>query len=180
MAFILRNNMTAVFACNSFQDLQQMIPQFPEDIQEDYNLAADFSDFLYVLRVLYNLIVSDNQNQKAIEKWERIFPDLGQRSRLNLDAIIERLSLYRNSHLCDFLIKARQLMADGNVEGLKTVVKCRECNIKTMERAKTRHPGEYDATKWFGGAELDYRFGNAKTIMRDIFESEGLYAESKQ
>ena len=41
-------------------------------------------------------------------------------------------------------------------------------------RAKTEHPGEFEPVVWLGGRELDYRFGNAKIILRDIFESEGL------
>ena len=48
-----------------------------------------------------------------------------------------------------------------------------------QSRAKTLHPGEFDPNGWFGGDELDYRFGNAKVIIGDIFESEGTYVKSK-
>ena len=41
------------------------------------------------------------------------------------------------------------------------------------------HPGEFDPGAWFGGLELDYRFGNAKIIIRDIFESEGVHVKSE-
>ena len=69
-------------------------------------------------------------------------------------------------------------MKNSDLEGLKTEIKRRERELKSS-RAKTLHPGEFDQKAWFGGGELDYRFGNARTIIRDIFESEGTYAEPK-
>ncbi|MBQ9075288.1 MAG: hypothetical protein IJY32_04920, partial [Mogibacterium sp.] len=47
LAYILRNNMTEILGCKYFQDLSNLIQLFPESIQSDYKLAADFSDFLY-------------------------------------------------------------------------------------------------------------------------------------
>ena len=44
--------------------------------------------------------------------------------------------------------------------------------LKGTGRAKTAHPGEFDVNAWFGGYYLDYRFPNAMTIIRDIFEGE--------
>ena len=59
-------------------------------------------------------------------------------------------------------------------------IKAREILLKGANRAKTAHPGEFNPDAWIGGAELDYRFNNAKTIIRDIFESEGkVDAQSK-
>ncbi len=66
-------------------------------------------------------------------------------------------------------------MADEDLEGMKTEIIRREVELK-QSRAKTKKPGEFDVEEWFGGGELDYRFNNAKVIIRDIFESEGLYA----
>ena len=68
-------------------------------------------------------------------------------------------------------------MRNADLEGLKTEIKRRERELKTS-RAKTLHPGEFDRDAWFGGGELDYRFGNAKVIIGDIFESEGTYVKS--
>ena len=60
---------------------------------------------------------------------------------------------------------------------------CRKCGslekcitsrstVKGTNRAKTKHPGEFNPNEWLGGKELDYRFYNARTIVRDIMESE--------
>ena len=64
-------------------------------------------------------------------------------------------------------------MSDGDIEGLKTEIRKREHDLK-LSRAKTMHPGEFDEKAWFGGGQLDYRFSDAKTIIKDIWESEGL------
>ena len=71
-------------------------------------------------------------------------------------------------------------MRNNDVEEMKKAIKAREIMLKGQSRAKTAHPGEFDPNDWIGGRELDYRFNNAKTIIKDIFESEGLLdAESK-
>lgn len=178
LAFILRNSVTEIFVCKTFQELESLIKIFPEQIQNDYSLAYAFSSFLLVLRVVYNIVVSAGQNEAANALWEKFQPDISELADVDLDAIFARLSVYRNVSLCAFLLKAQGLMKNADLDGLKTEIKRRERELKTS-RAKTLHPGEFDRDAWFGGGELDYRFGNAKVIIGDIFESEGTYAESK-
>ena len=178
LAYILHNGVTEIFACKSFQELDNVISIFPEQIQKDYAAAIAFSSFLFVLRVVYNIIVSDGQNEAANALWEEIHPDLDERADVDLEAVFARLSALRNVSLCAFLRKAQELMKNADLNGLKDEIKRRERELKTS-RAKTLHPGEFDRNIWFGGGELDYRFGNAKVIISDIFESEGVYAKSK-
>lgn len=178
LAFILRNSVTEIFVCKTFQELESLIKIFPEQIQNDYSLAYAFSSFLLVLRVVYNIVVSAGQNEAANALWEKFQPDISELADVDLDAVFARLSVYRNVSLCAFLRKAQGLMKNADLDGLKTEIKRRERELKTS-RAKTLHPGEFDRDAWFGGGELDYRFGNAKVIIGDIFESEGTYAESK-
>ena len=178
LAFLLHNSVTEIFACKTFQELDGLIKIFPEQIQNDYLLAYAFSSFLFVLRIVYNIVVSDGQNEAANALWEEVQPDLFERADVDLEAIIYRLSVYRNVSLCAFLRKAQILMKNADLDSLKMEIKRRERELKTS-RAKTLHPGEFDRDTWFGGGELDYRFGNAKVIIRDIFESEGTYAKSQ-
>ena len=178
LAFILRNSVTEIFVCKTFQELESLIKIFPEQIQNDYSLAYAFSSFLLVLRVVYNIVVSAGLNEAANALWEKFQPDISELADVDLDAVFARLSVYRNVSLCAFLRKAQGLMKNADLDGLKTEIKRRERELKTS-RAKTLHPGEFDRDAWFGGGELDYRFGNAKVIIGDIFESEGTYAESK-
>ncbi len=179
MAFILKNDRTDLLECSGFMDLASFVHVLPEQIQSDYWLARDFSSFLYVIRVIYNLIVSDEENDKAVSEWELIKPKLSMYAdKVDLERVFFRVRVFGNHRLCDFLRKTKTLMANGDLEGMKKEIRRRERELKSS-RAKTMHVGEIDHGEWYGGRYLDYRYENAKVIMRDIFESEGLYAESK-
>ena len=153
--------------------MQFLIQSFPEDIQADYWLAADFSEFLYALRVLYNIIVSDGHNAEANAEWETIKDSMQEIASVDLESIYKKLSIYRNPFLCRFLDRCKALMLTEDVEELKKEIRRRERELK-QNRAKTMHPGEFGPNAWFSGKGLDYRFGDARTIIRDIWESEGL------
>lgn len=179
LAYILKNNRTEVLSCDSFQALKGLMHTFPEEIRSNYLLAMDFSDFIYVLRVIYNLIVSENKNISAVEEWKRLKPYLQQWADVDLERIFKLLYVHGNVFLCKFLRKSQELMTEHDLEGLITEIKRRERELK-QSRAKTMHPGEFDNDVWYGGGELDYRFQrNARTIIKDIFESEGLYVKSE-
>ena len=175
MAHILKDKMIEILEAEDFTDLDSMMNHFPDEIQADYLLAKDFSGFLYVLRTIYNMIVSDGENMDANSEWKILKPSLKELADVDLETIFGRLQIFSNTFLCNFLRKEKELMIVGDLEGMKIEIRRRERELK-QTRAKTMHPGEFDSTIWYGGGALDYRFGNAKVIMRDIFESEGLYA----
>lgn len=177
LAYILKNNVTEVLNCESFLDLINLMDAVPEQIKEDYALACDFSAFLFVLRTVYNIIVSDGKNEAAETEWQIQTERLPELTGVDLESIFSRLDIRGNVFLCRFLLKAQELMRHGDLEGLKVEIKRRERELK-QSRAKTMHPGEFDPSAWFGGGLLDYRFGNAKVIIRDIFESEGSHVKS--
>ncbi len=178
MAYILKNNITEILEARNFASLESLIHLFPKEIQTDYIMAIKFSNFLYVLRTIYNIIVSDGENIDANSEWDTLKHSLDKLADLNLEELFKRLQLFGNVFLCNFLRKEKTLMMDCNLEEMKNEIRRRERELK-QNRAKTMHPGEFDPNIWYGGGELDYRFNNAKVIMKDIFESEGLYAESK-
>lgn len=177
LAYILKNRMTEIFNCESFRDLHSLMTSVPGQIREDYALACGFSEFLYVLRTLYNIIVSDGKNEDADKEWQRQNEHLSELASIDLETIFNRLDIHSNVFLCRFLRKEQELMRDGDLEGMKTEIKRRERELK-QSRAKTMHPGEFDPSAWFGGKHLDYRFGNVKIILKDIFESEGCHVKS--
>ena len=107
MAYILRNDMTEVFNCRSFQDLGSLINEFPDRIQHDYHLASEFSAFLFVLRTIYNMIVSEGKNEDANTIWENLKPDLKALAAVDLEGIFTRLGITRNAFLCNFLRKSQ-------------------------------------------------------------------------
>ena len=169
---ILRKNLTQVLDCENFDELSEWIDQFPEHIQNDYWLALQFSHFLYIVRIAYNIITSDHKNETANSEYERLHPAFKEEASVDLDKVISRLGIAGNVPLCNFLRAAQRSILADDFDGLCKCIKDQEVLLKGTGRAKTAHPEEFDVDAWFGGYYLDYRFTNAKTILRDIFEGE--------
>ena len=162
-----------------FEDLSgAYISQFPKEMQVDYYNAVAFSEFVYVLRVLYNIIVSNGQNEEANNEWRKIEPNLSTLASIDINAIYNRLGI-TNPLLLHLLLTSQEQMKSRDIEGLKETIIKREVHLKGVSRAKTKHAGEFKTDAWFGGKKLDYRFPDAQTIINDIFEGEKKRAESK-
>lgn len=172
MAYILRDNRREILELEEFQSLAPLMGGFPAHMREDYDLALSFSDFLFALRTIYNLIASNGENAAANKAWDAQEPCLGKLSGVDLEGIFTRLCV-TDFRLRRFLVRSRHLMENKDVAGLKQEIARREEELKGPARAKTRHPEQCDHSQWYGGGALDYRFHNARTILRDIFESEG-------
>ncbi len=173
LSYILENNMTEILELESFGDLSVIIDKFPQEMQDDYYLSLAFSDFMLVARTLYNIMISDEQNEEANELFELLKEEMTVRANVDIDVIMSKLYIYKTD-LKNFLKQLQTCMLNSDIDGMKKTIKAREVMLKGANRAKTAHPGEFNNDEWYGGKELDYRFYNAKTIIRDIFESEGL------
>lgn len=173
LSYILENKMTEILDLENFSDIGAIINKFPKQMQDEYALALSFSDFLFVARTLYNIIISDGQNVQANDIFEDLKEIMAELANIDIDLIFTKLYIYKTD-LKNFIKKLQVCMRNNNVEEMKKVIKTREIMLKGQSRAKTAHPGEFNPNDWIGGGELDYRFNNAKTIIRDIFESEGL------
>ena len=174
IAFILKNNRTDIFEYDSFSDLED-IAKFSDNLEYQFNLAKDFSDFNFVLRILFNVVASNGENKDADyyinnpKEWCGK-STLKEISEIDLEAIFTLLDIRDNS-LRSFLLDCQELMEEEKIEELKDRIKKREISLKGENRSKTCNPDE-SGEKWFAGYELDYRFGVAKTIIEDIFKSE--------
>jgi hypothetical protein len=178
-AFVMEENKRDFVDIKNFEDLGgAYISQFPKDMQVDYYNAIAFSEFVYVLRVLYNVIVSNSQNEEANNEWRKIEPNLSTLASIDINAIYNRLGI-TNPLLLRFLLTSQEQMKSRDIEGLKETIIKREVHLKGVSRAKTKHAGEFKTDAWFGGKKLDYRFPDAQTIINDIFEGEKKRAESK-
>lgn len=172
LSYILENDFTELLECESFKELGKLMPKLPVHIQEDYSVALAFSDFMYVIRTIYNIMISNGENGFANDELERLKPEMTGRAKIDIDYIFAKLEIYKTD-LRNILKHTQACMLNKDIEGLKKHIKSREVLLKGTNRAKTTHPGEFNPDEWIGGGELDYRFYNAKTIIRDIFESEG-------
>ncbi|MCD8372539.1 MAG: DUF6361 family protein, partial [Clostridia bacterium] len=173
---ILKNNMTGITDINSFYELSTVITNFPDEIQKNYKLAVDFSEFIYAIRVMYNIIVSAGNNQKANDEWAVIELNLDKIANIDIDNIYNSLKI-RSPLLLKFLNDSKRYMLSGDIDSLKATIVAREVQLKGVSRAKTKHAGEFNSSDWYGGGRLDYRFGDAKTIINDIYEGEKNCAE---
>lgn len=171
LEFLLRNDRREVLELENFSSLAPLMDSFPAEIREDYILALAFSDFLYVLRTVYNLLASNGENSDANAAWAELQPNLKDLAEVDLEKIYTRLRIV-DPRLRRFLNMTKVLMSAEDLDGLKREVTRREEELKGPARAKTRHPEQNDHNQWYGGKALDYRFSNAKTILQDIFESE--------
>lgn len=172
LAFILENDRIDLLKCESFEELSAFQHTFPEQIQKDYQLALTFSKFLFIIRTMYNVMASGGQNETAnteLETGKEMYPKL---AGVDLDAVFDRLAI-ADPYLRRFLKNAQQDIQYGKFESLQKHIRDREIFLKGESRAKTAHPGEFDPNIWIGGGYLDYRFSNAKTILKDIFLGEG-------
>lgn len=174
IAFILKNNRKDISEYSSFSDLED-IANISENLKCQFHLAKDFSDFNFVLRILFNVVASNGKNEEANDLLE--YPQkwcekstLKEIAEVDLEAIFTLLDIRDNS-LRSFLLDCQELMKEEKIEGLKDRIKKREISLKGENRSKTCNPDE-SAEKWFAGYELDYRFAIAKTIIEDIFKSE--------
>ena len=150
--------------------MEAIIGRFPDEIQENFFKAKSFSEFCFALRVVYNLIVSENKNRRAIELYSTL--DFAEISKIDIDGIMGSLSVF-NPYLKKFLKDSREAMENNDLNELKNIICSREVFLKGANRSKTTHPGEYDVDDWFAGEYLDYRFSIARNIISDIYESEG-------
>ncbi len=173
LSFVLENDITEFLNCNYFDELADIIEIFPADIKEDYYLALAFSQYMYAIRTVYNVIVSEGKNEEANQLLDEFIPLFNKISDIDVDYIFEKLKIFGNPLLRKFLKQTQKYMNENDLVSLKKCIQSREIDLKGPGRAKTAHSGEFDITQWFAGRGLDYRFSNAKTIVRDIMESEG-------
>ena len=171
LAFILKNNLKEILEFNSFAELTDMDFKFPDNIKTSYYLAKDFSDFIVVLRILFNIIASNGENEVANRRFDEVKPKLKKIAEIKFKEIFSLLKI-TDVQLKSFLLNAQRLMKDEAIEELKELIKKREISLKGENRSKTCHPGEF-GDAWLAGYALDYRFYIAKSIVGDIFKSEG-------
>ena len=167
ISYVLKKNIRKFTDIESFNDLG--VIKFPDYIQKNFIKAQSFSEFCFALRVVYNLIVSENKNRHALEEFSKL--DFKSVSKIDTDEIMNSLGIF-NPYLRAFLKDSSQAMEDENLDELKILIQKREVFLKGINRSKTSHPGEYDANEWFAGERLDYRFSIARNIVADIYESE--------
>lgn len=134
------------------------------------DLANQFSEFIYVARICYNRILSNDSNNEAIEEWSKIEKSLPQISELDIDCMMRSLEIV-NYPLRQFLNELQSAYKkESPFEDIKTIIVKREVDLKGRSRAKLLSPSEAN-TVWLSGRRLDYRTNTVSTILKDIFDA---------
>jgi hypothetical protein len=170
-AYLIKNNID-VDKYGSFEALtEDLRGKVNPDLEELMPLACDFNRLVYMARVRYNILLSDGKNEAANDEWEMLQTMLPSIHQIDLDAIFERLYV-TNYRLKSFLRSLKEAFSNSNIEEVDRIIGKREEDIKGKNRAKLNHVGEYPLDAWIGGGWLDYRLGDAKRLIKDIYNGE--------
>lgn len=170
-AYLLKENID-IDRYESFEALyMELKNSIPEEMEQMMKLACDFGRLVYVARIRYNLMLSDFQNEEALDEWEIYKKRLKEVADVDLEQIYEKLDI-RNYGVKKFLNQLREALLPNDVDGIDRIIRNREKDIKGANRAKLNHVGDYDYQSWIGGKWLDFRFFDACKIIRDIYQGE--------
>ncbi|MFC4559738.1 DUF6361 family protein [Virgibacillus kekensis] len=175
-SFLLSQDSDKLNMINDFEAIGEVF-SLPESIYEDYNKAKRFNKFIAGANIRYNVILSDGENEEAIQKWSEwlnsSFVEEEFKSFSYMD-IINRLHI-KNSKLIIFLREWQKALLSGDEKTIDRLIIKREIELKSRDRAKLQNSKNftYEAGSWVGSSKLQYRFKDAKVIIEDIFAGLG-------
>lgn len=135
------------------------------------NNSCDFNNLVYMARVRYNVMLSEDENTYANDEWSRLLPDIRHNATVDLDAVFGELQLI-NPRAKSFLSGIQTAFMASDIDMADELIRKRERSLKGAARAKLSRTKEFDHSKWVGGGMLDYRFSNARRIVNDIYAGE--------
>lgn len=165
LAFFIKNRMVS----DNFKSVPADL--LPENLRRDYNLAKDFSRFIYGAHIRYNVIYSEYTDEAMIERF-KIWRDEFLNEPFELKPILERVSC--PPALAAFCNTFLDLVKENNMEAVDDLIIRREIQVKGS-RSKLNKPSEYryDPNRPIHFYEIEYRFDRASMIVRDILKGLG-------
>lgn len=171
LEYVLKNRIDM----NKYEDFVSMAADLSEKVEEKLSymmkLACEFNNFVYMARVRFNVMLSEEENEVAVSEWDRLKPQVKRRANVDLSAVFNKLELH-NPGTYLFLSKLQEAFKSLDIDAADELIKKRERQLKGINRAKLNRTKEFDHSKWVGGGELDYRFSNARRIINDIYSGE--------
>ena len=172
LAYILKHNID-LSKYERFEMLYaDLKDEVPPEMARIMKLACDFNRLVYAARVRYNLILSRGQNKAAVSEWGEISDNIVRYTGVNLEDVLSFLGR-PDFKLRRFLLNLQAAFISGDNDRIDEILISREIEIKERSRAKLCHAEDFNPDNWVGGRYLDYRFGDAKRIVTDIYEGEG-------
>lgn len=171
LAYILKNHID-MNPYDSFESLTAGLSGMVEEkLAYMMKMACQFNHLVYLARVRYNVMLSEGENDEAVNEWERIQKDIRYRAQVDLDAVFDALHLI-HPQTKYFLRGIQVAFLTADIASADELIRKREQRLKGVARAKLSRTKEFDHHKWTGGRELDYRFSNARRIINDIYAGE--------
>ena len=171
LEYVLKNRIDM----NKYEDFVSMAAELSEKVEEKLaymmKLACEFNNLVYMARVRFNVMLSEEENEVAVSEWDRLKPQVKRRANVDLSAVFNKLELH-NPGTYLFLSKLQKAFKALDIDAADELIKKRERQLKGINRAKLNRTKEFDHSKWVGGGELDYRFSNARRIINDIYSGE--------
>ena len=171
LEYVLKNRIDM----NKYEDFVSMAADLSEKVEEKLSymmkLACEFNNLVYMARVRFNVMLSEEENEVAVSEWDRLKPQVKRRANVDLSAVFNKLELH-NPGTYLFLSKLQEAFKALDIDAADELIKKRERQLKGINRAKLNRTKEFDHSKWVGGGELDYRFSNARRIINDIYSGE--------
>lgn len=135
------------------------------------DLANQFSLLVFLGRIRYNLILTNQKNELVVEKWETNKQRIKEISSLNIDDIFNNLkgSLVYSISTELFLKKLQNFLLENKINEVDNLIRNREISLKGKARAKLEQSNKYNENDLKGLYSLDYRFNNpVKQLILDI------------
>lgn len=172
LAYILKHNID-LSKYDRFEMLYaDLKDEVPPEMARIMKLACDFNRLVYAARVRYNMVLSRGQNKAAATEWDEVRDNIIRYAGVNLEDVLSFLGR-PDFRLRRFLLNLQTAFLAGDIERADEILVSREIELKTKARAKLCHAEDFNPNNWVGGRYLDYRFGDAKRIVTDIYEGEG-------
>ncbi len=173
LAYMLRNPKFFVES-ESFEQINaNKLKGVNDKLYRKLNLAQQFSDFIYGAHLLYNIIFADGcgVEDEGVVKIRKTFNEyMDNYISPELDAIIDVTGCKGSTML--FLKTWDKAMISKDVKKAKKIVVEREKQVKPR-RNKLLRPGDYQYTAAIHNFKLNYRYGTARTIIKDILLGRG-------
>jgi len=167
LAFLLREKL--LFP--DFNDIDETI--LPDNLKETVVLAKNFSDFIEGAHIRYNVIYSRSSGEGDAEmadkyiKWQNEC----RFDSLDLPSVFSKINC--DGQTIGFINSFYEASRINDETAIDRLIINRE-REKKQERAKLCKPQEYKYKRPDDINKLTYRYGTAKTILKDIFDGMGV------
>ena len=139
-----------------------MKPYVSNEMLERLDMAMRLNKLVYLLRVQYNVLLDNENDERFLDERERYIEDI---RGLDLEKMFCVMGIHGS--VTGFLRDTKQYLEEGKDTLLKERITQREIDLKTKKRSKILHKELYQGS-WIGGTWLDYRLGITTRLLSDM------------